>query len=143
MIVVIDTNVALTMFKPTHRNHALFRAWTSGRFAWAVATDILFEYEEIMTRLGSAAYAAQVMSTVSAISSLRIGSLIHVSPSFFFRTISADRDDDKFADCAITAHTDFIVTSDKHFNVLIGSGYKPQPIMPEAFITSHLSGNQT
>ena len=65
MIVVIDTNVALAMFKPSHRNHLIFRAWSMGRFAWAVTTDILLEYEEIMTRLGSAAYAAQAMRTVA------------------------------------------------------------------------------
>ena len=140
MIVVIDTNVLLTTFKPTHRNHNIFRAWTTGRFAWAVATDILLEYEEIMTRLGSAAYAAQALRTVSMIGTLRSGSLIHVSPSFFFRTISADRDDDKFADCAIAANADFIITGDKHFNVLIGSGFKPQPITPENFIARHLAG---
>ena len=140
MIVVIDTNVALAMFKPSHRNHLIFRAWSMGRFAWAVTTDILLEYEEIMTRLGSAAYAAQAMRTVATIGSLRSGSLLHISPAFFFRTISADRDDDKFADCAIAAHADFIITSDQHFNVLIGSGYKPQPITPEEFIARHLAG---
>ena len=139
MTVVIDTNVVLTMFKPTHRNHVIFRAWTAGHFAWAVATDILLEYEEVMTSLGSAAYAAQAMSTVSTIGSLRKGSLVYLSPAFFFRTISADRDDDKFADCAIAANADFIVTSDKHFNVLIGSGYKPQPMTPEEFIARHLT----
>jgi uncharacterized protein len=50
------------------------------------------------------------------------------------KTSSADRDDDKFADCAITANADFIVTSDAHFRVLAGSGYRPQPITPEMFI---------
>lgn len=94
-----------------------------------------------MTRLSSAAYAAQAMSIVSRLGTLRIGSLIQVSPTFFFRTISADRDDDKFADCAIAANADFIITSDQHFHVLIGSGYRPQPITPEAFITQHLIGN--
>jgi predicted nucleic acid-binding protein len=62
----------------------------------------------------------------------------HVSPAFFFRTISADRDDDKFADCAITVNADFIITSDVHFRPLIGSGYRPQPIRPEIFMERFL-----
>ena len=62
MTVCIDTNVALTMFKPTHRNHALFLAWASERFTWAVAIDILLEYEEVMTRLGSADRADYVIT---------------------------------------------------------------------------------
>lgn len=61
-----------------------------------------------------------------------------MSPSFFFRTISADRGDDKFADCAIAADADYIITNDKHFAPLIGSGYKPQPITPEEFIVRFL-----
>lgn len=51
-----------------------------------------------------------------------------------------DRDDDKFTDCPIAAHADFIITSDQDFNVLIGSRFKPQPIAPEEFIARHLEG---
>jgi predicted nucleic acid-binding protein len=65
--------------------------------------------------------------------------MVHVSPSFFFRTITADRDDDKFADCAITAHADWIVTEDSHFQALVGSGFKPQPIKPGDFISQVLA----
>ena len=32
--------------------------------------------------------------------------------------IRLDPDDDKFVDCAIASNADFIVTHDKHFNVL-------------------------
>ena len=32
----------------------------------------------------------------------------------------------------------YIITSDKHFAALIGSGFKPQPITPEEFIARHL-----
>ena len=32
--------------------------------------------------------------------------------------IQADSDDNKFVDCAITAGADYIVTQDKHFNIL-------------------------
>ena len=67
--------------------------------------------------------------------------MVHVSPSFFFRTITADRDDDKFADCAITAHADWIVTEDGHFQALVGSGFKPQPIKPADFIERVLAGH--
>ena len=43
-----------------------------------------------------------------------------------------------FADGAIAAEADFIVTSGHHFDTMIGSGYKPEPISPEQFITRHL-----
>lgn len=39
-------------------------------------------------------------------------------PHFSFGLITADADDNKFVDCAIVANAHFIVTEDKHFNVL-------------------------
>lgn len=37
---------------------------------------------------------------------------------FSFCLITVDADDNKFVDCAIVANAHFIVTEDKHFNVL-------------------------
>ena len=139
MIVVIDTNVVLTMFKPAHANRPVFDAWAANRLRWAVSTDILLEYEEVMTRLNSATYAGLAFQTMNAIESVR-RNLIRVSPSFRFRLITADVDDDKFADCAIAAEADWIITEDHHFDALIGSGHKPQPITPEEFIARFLRG---
>ena len=48
--------------------------------------------------------------------------------------------EEKFADCAIAAGADYILTNDHHFDVLIGSGHKAQPIAPEEFIRRHLAG---
>ena len=48
--------------------------------------------------------------------------------------INNDPDDNKFTDCAITVHADYVITEDKHFAPLANAGYKPQPITPEAFI---------
>ena len=48
-----------------------------------------------------------------------------------------------FADCAITAHADYLITEDQHFNVLRGSGYPVQPVTPAEFIRRHLTGAAT
>jgi predicted nucleic acid-binding protein len=94
-------------------------------------------YEEVILRQ-SGASRWQQFARLLDLSARFEGNILRVSPSFFFRTISADRDDDKFADCAITGNADWIVTSDNHFRPLIGSGYRPQPISPEAFIKNVL-----
>ena len=138
MTVVIDTNVMNGMFVTKHPHAAIRHAWYAGRFKWALSTDILQEYEEVLGRMRGAAKAEEILSIVMELGS-RFDTVLQVSPSFFFRTISADRDDDKFADCAIAANADYIITSDKHFAPLIGSGYKPQPITPEEFIARHLT----
>lgn len=69
---------------------------------------------------------------------LLYGSVRQIGPDYRFHTIIGDPDDDAFADCAITADADFIITSDRHFDALNGSGYKPRPITPEEFIRRHL-----
>lgn len=37
---------------------------------------------------------------------------------YHWQLIEQDPDDNKFADCAIAANADYLVTNDKHFNVL-------------------------
>ena len=41
-----------------------------------------------------------------------------IDPHFKFHLIEADNDDNKFVDCAIAANATFIVSEDKHFDVL-------------------------
>ncbi len=56
-------------------------------------------------------------------------------------TIPADPDDNKFANCAIATHADFVITDDRHLGPLANAGYHPQPITPMAFIERYyLSG---
>lgn len=44
--------------------------------------------------------------------------MIRKNPHFSFGLIEADKDDNKFVDCAIAANAKCIVTEDNHFNVL-------------------------
>lgn len=133
MTVVLDTNVLLQSLNQRHPFAAILNAWHARQFIWAVSTDILLEYQEVIVR-ESGRERWQVLERLLDLAAAYTANLLQVSPSFFFRTISADRDDDKFADCAITVNADFIVTSDAHFRPLIGSCYRPQPMPPEKFI---------
>lgn len=137
MIVVVDTNVLLQALNQRHPFAVILDAWYAQRFIWAISTDILLEYQEVIIRRSGMA-RWQALERLLDLAAAYTANLRHVSPSFFFRTISADRDDDKFADCAITVDADFIITSDAHFRPLIGSGYRPQPTTPEEFIKQFL-----
>ena len=107
---------------------------------WAFSTDILLEYQEVITlRSGSARW--RMLERLFDLVAAHRGNILRVSPSYQFRTISADRDDDKFAACAITAQAEWIITEDRHFQPIVGSGYKPQPITPEQFIARFLSNS--
>jgi putative PIN family toxin of toxin-antitoxin system len=132
MRVCIDTNVLVQMFGRLHPHGVIRRALLDGRFELAVSTGILLEYEEIVTRMAGAVSWWRVERQLAIAFELH-SNILFFDPTFHFQVIAADADDDKFADCAIAAQADFIVTSDQHFNALIGSGYKPQPITPEEF----------
>ena len=45
-------------------------------------------------------------------------SVIRKDPHYSFGLMEADKDDNKFVDCAIAANAKCIVTEDNHFNIL-------------------------
>jgi putative PIN family toxin of toxin-antitoxin system len=137
MLVCIDTNVLLNAFARNSTFASIFDAITTGRLSIAVSTSILLEYEEISQQQGGPAFAGKIMRMIALVSTVH--QTVHfAAPSFEFGTVPADADDNKFADCAIVTHADFVITQDRHFATLSNAGYKPQPISPEEFIRHHL-----
>jgi predicted nucleic acid-binding protein len=67
-------------------------------------------------------------------------SILGTEPASRYQVISADPNDNKFTDCAITANADYVITNDKDFSPLANAGYRPQPITPEEFVLMHLAG---
>ena len=139
MTVVLDSNALVQMSGQASPHAALKRALMEGRMVLAVSTPILLEYEEVICRYASRARWEDVERMLAIIRLLHV-TIREVAPSFRFRTITGDADDDAFADCAIVAGADFIITEDHHFDAMRGSGYKPQPISPEEFIRLHQGG---
>lgn len=129
MRVVLDTNVMLQARAAGHPYHTILQAWLNRRFSLVVSTEIMLEYEEvIMDRAGATRWS--ILEKLLDISD----NVVRVSPSYRFRLIPGDLDDNKFADCAVVAEAEYIVTADRHFQAMEGSGFKPQVVTPEAFI---------
>lgn len=137
MMVVLDTNALIQVFGHASPLAPIQDALLRGRLHLAVSTPILLEYEEVTVRYAGAQRWQDVWAFLTLISRLH-GSVHHIGPRYRFHTITGDPDDDCFADCAIASGSDHLITSDHHFDVLAGSGYKPQPITPEEFIHRHL-----
>ncbi len=91
----------------------LFKAFLNGAFR--VATDILNEYaEKLEEKYILRPHVAE--NTLKAIENSP--DVVYVSKYFYWNLITVDPDDNKFVDCAVAANADFIVTDDRHFNVL-------------------------
>ncbi|MEY5009866.1 MAG: hypothetical protein RLZZ253_1005 [Verrucomicrobiota bacterium] len=137
MIVCVDTNVMLSAIARQSPFAPLFKAILTGQIHLAVSVPILLEYEEIAAERGSAAFASKLMLWLSLVLQ-RQGSHL-VNPAFQFQLIPSDADDNKFADCAVTANADYVITEDVHFAPLANQGYRTQPITPMDFIQRHLN----
>ena len=89
-----------------------------GKYTLCVSNSILEEYEEIIASHMSLLAAQIAVETI-----LRANNVLRVDARFQFDLIKADPDDNKFVDCAIVANADYIVTEDKHFNILKTKGF--------------------
>ena len=132
MTVCVDTNVLLQARSATHPFGVILNAFVFGAMRWALSPSVMEEYREVISQK-SGIVAWRTMAELFDVLERR-SIVVPVHPHFQFHIIANDPDDNKFTDCAITAHADYVITSDRHFAPLADAGYKPQPITPEAFI---------
>lgn len=132
MIVCLDTNSLLQMFGRRSPYQPILRAVVDGHLTLAVSTPMLLEYEEAARELYGAEFWQEAATFLHY--ATVAGQVRHLTPQFRFHLIVADPDDDAFSDCAIAATAEFIVTEDRHFEVLRGAGFRPQPITPAEFV---------
>src|SRR5436189_451084 len=108
MIVVLDTNIIASgtywRGKPAH----CLEAWAQGRFTLAISHPILSEYEQVVARLALRYPTKQPTDWLSAIK--QAGHLYLPAP---LPAATADPDDEMFIECAVAAHSDYLVTGDK------------------------------
>lgn len=137
MTVVLDTNVMIRMFGKESPLRRLVEAISYGEIQEALSPAIWLEYEEVCLRMRSPGHWEKLQKLFHLVSSTH-DTIIHTTPDFRFSTITADPDDNAFADCAITAHADFVLTDDSDYRTMRNTGYKPQPMKAEEFISNYL-----
>jgi len=137
MIVCLDTNTVVQALAEGHPFHPILDAWVVGKINWAVSTELLLEYEEVLTRMSGPARWRKLARLMDLVE-LTSNNIIRVTPSFHFQVVTIDPDDNIFTDCAITAGADYLITEDQHFAALKNAGYKPQPITPAEFISKFI-----
>jgi len=111
--VVLDTNILLVSISSKSKYHWVFRRLLQQDFQIVITNEVLTEYEEIISRKYSVTVAKDVIRTL-----LLLPNVIKSDVYYNWLLITGDADDNKFADCAIAANADYIVTNDRHFNVL-------------------------
>ena len=113
MKVVIDTNCLIASIPRRNPEYWLYLAFREKAFEWVISNDVLSEYEEKLADFYSVQTANLVVNIL-----LTASNVILSEPFFKYGLITQDPDDNKFADLAITANVDYLVTNDRHFKVL-------------------------
>jgi len=130
MRVCLDTNVFVQIFTARSPFVEILEALVHGRLHLLVSNEILCEYEEIITNELGAEQWQRVERLIETLQQLH-GNVLEIEPHYRFGVVKLDPDDNKFTDCAIAGGAEFVITYDRHFTSLLGSGYRPQPLTPE------------
>jgi putative PIN family toxin of toxin-antitoxin system len=113
MKVVIDSNVLLVSLPRKSMFRPVFDAICRGRITLVVSNEIMTEYEEVLCRYATTAIATNVLEFLLVKSNVE-----KIEPFYKWNLITGDADDNKFVDVAIAANAEYIVTNDRHFDVL-------------------------
>lgn len=110
---VLDTNALLRSLPYQSRHHDLWLSFFDGRNQLCITNEILTEYEEILSQRLPTELVQAIINQI-----VRSPYTLQYSRYYHFNLIEADPDDNKFVDCAVAADAKFIVTEDKHFQIL-------------------------
>jgi len=116
--VVIDTNVLIAIISKNSPSRWIFDLIISGKIQICVSTDILLEYKEILQLKTNILIAENIVNFIVS------NPFIEQIDIFYkFNLIEKDRTDNKFVDCAISGNAEYIISNDKHFQVLKTVGF--------------------
>jgi predicted nucleic acid-binding protein len=89
-----------------------------------LSNEILTEYDGVLTRHYSASTAAHVLEIL-----LSAPNTSFQEAYYKWQLIEVDPDDNKFVDVAIATNADFLVTNDRHFEVLKQLAFPRVPVI--------------
>src|SRR5256885_834592 len=99
MKLVVDTNALLVSIPSYSAYHWFFQALIQKKFYLFITTEILSEYEEVISSKLSLRTASSTIRTL-----IELDNVIPTTVYFRYQLIRQDPDDDKFVNCAISAN---------------------------------------
>jgi putative PIN family toxin of toxin-antitoxin system len=111
--IVLDTNVLLVSISTHSKYHWIYQLLLKKDYELFITNEILTEYEEIIAKKYNPYVAERVAKTLLSLSNVHFTTIY-----YHWNLIKDDKDDNKFADCAIASNAHHLVTEDRHFNIL-------------------------
>ena len=114
MNIVLDSNVILQVAFTQKPLRIVWDKLLNGAYTLCVTESILYEYQEkVIDCFHNEQLANLLIDTL-----LNCQHVKRVETYFRYNYIQADKDDNKFVDCALACNARYIVTEDTHFNEL-------------------------
>ena len=113
MRIVLDTNCLLVSVQEYSDYFWLWQAFRDKKYILCYSDEILNEYQEILSHYYSVSLAKHVIDAI-----LNASHAAPITVYFKWQLITADYDDNKFVDCAVSANATYLVSNDRHFNIL-------------------------
>ena len=113
MRIVLDTNCLIQSIPKRSPYREVWESVLTGKSTLCVSNEILEEYAEILQRLAGKDTADFILDAITKSDYVEL-----VTPYYHFGLIKADPDDNKFVDCAVAANARYIVSNDRHYDVL-------------------------
>jgi len=115
MRVILDSNVLLVALPKFSKYRIIFDEFLSNNLTLIISNEVITEYYEVITRFANEIVASNVLEL------LLVRPNVEKFDIFYnWKIITDDFDDNKFVDLAISSNADYLVTNDKHFNILMG-----------------------
>ena len=113
MRIVLDTNALISTLSEKLNYEIVLDCLLLEKYDLFITNEILLEYEEKVEFF----FDKQVLENTLEL--LKLLSNIHKIATYYqLNLITSDSSDNKFVDCAFACNADYIVTDDKHFNIL-------------------------
>lgn len=113
MKIVLDTNILLTIISSKSANRVIFDYFLEEKYTLCFSNEILEEYAEIISNKMGADVAQTLVELL-----LEQPNVEYITRYFAWNLIKSDPDDNKFVDCAIACNVTYLVSQDRHFDIL-------------------------
>lgn len=110
---VIDTNVLVSFLLRSKNIENIFRKVSIGAVQIFLSNEIIAEFDKVLNYKKFKFTYEEKSSIMSYI--LDISNIVDIKERF---DVVRDKDDNKFIDCAVNAHVDFLITGDSDLLVL-------------------------
>lgn len=125
MKIVLDTNCLLLILSKKGSYYSVFEKIKWGEIQLIVTTEIINEYQEILEKVYSFEVAENVVKAI-----LNHSKTILINKIYYnWNLISIDEDDNKFVNAYVIGNATYLVTNDKHFDILSSIKFPPVSII--------------